>query len=108
MNNTNLIEIIDKLKEFLNIKTDREVAKALNIDTGNYSKQKKNNLIPIKNIIECCINNNIDINYIFNNQVKKSKEKEEILELLSKLNEEEQEMYLFEIKARVLRKKIDN
>jgi hypothetical protein len=105
--NTNLLEIIDKLKKFLNIKTDKEIAKALKIDTGNYSKQKKNNTIPFKNIIDCCIFNNIDLNYIFKNEVKITNDEKEILKLISKLNEKEKKLYIYEIKARILRKELD-
>ena len=76
---------------------------------GNYSKKSKSKEIPYKNVVECCIKNNIDLNEIFENNIKykTSKENNELIDLLNKLNDKEKELYIHEIKARILRKELD-
>jgi transcriptional regulator with XRE-family HTH domain len=86
----NFENITEKLKESLNISTNKELADRLNIKNSTFSERKRTNSIPYKEIIELCNSENLDLNYIINNAISKKKEidyKKEIIETLEKLSE---------------------
>ncbi|BEH08844.1 XRE family transcriptional regulator [Geobacter sulfurreducens subsp. ethanolicus] len=61
-----LIEnIIDKLKAALELKSDTEVAKALESDPRLLGTWKKRGTIPYEKIIKLCIRNNINLQWMF-------------------------------------------
>jgi phage repressor protein C with HTH and peptisase S24 domain len=61
-----LIEnIIDKLKTALELKSDTEVAKALESDPRLLGTWKKRGTIPYEKIIKLCIRNNINLQWMF-------------------------------------------
>ncbi len=105
MKNITFSIIMEKIKTITNARNDSEIANILKINKGNYSKYKKNENIPYKSIVEFCIEKNIDLNFIFGLKNVKSND---INTMFQQLSKEEQEMYIYEIKARILRKKLDN
>ena len=106
---TTFFKIIEKLEKIFNTTKSIDIANKLDLQKGNYSKKSKSKEIPYKNVVECCIKNNIDLNEIFENKVKckTNKENNELIQLLDKLSDKEKELYIYEIKARILRKEID-
>jgi len=52
----------DRLKKILNVTADAAVAKVLGMDRKNYSSYKRKNKLPLKEIFQYCIENNIVIN----------------------------------------------
>ena len=107
---TTFFKIIKKLENIFNTTKSIDIANKLELQKGNYSKKSKSKEIPYKNVVECCIKNNIDLNEIFENDIKckTSKENNKLIDLLNKLNDKEKELYIYEIKARILRKELDN
>ena len=55
-------EILIKLAEIFNTKTDKELAEKLNISTVRFYGWKKNNTIDLMSIMQVLIDNNIDLN----------------------------------------------
>ncbi len=106
---TTFFKIIEKLEKIFSTTKAIDIASKLELQKGNYSKKSKSKEIPYKNVVECCIKNNIDLNEIFENKIraKTSKENNELIELLDQLEEKEKELYMHEIKARILRKELD-
>ncbi len=76
----------------------KEIAKIINKDISTLYNWEKRNPVLYKAVYE-----------YFNMEEFKEKVnfKLELLELIEKLSEEEQEMYVCEMKARILRKKLD-
>ncbi len=54
--------INERLKKIMNVKEDQDVAAKLKIDRKNYSRYKRSNKIPYKEIFQYCLENNILIN----------------------------------------------
>ena len=75
-----------------------KIAKELEITTKTIYNWEKNRPKLFNFIINCYKNKNINVNI--------TKEEKELIEAFRELNEEEQKLYLYEIKARALRKKI--
>ncbi len=64
----NFLQVVDNLKELLNVKEDYEVAKQLGISRSGLSNMKKANNIPIKKIILFCDKEGWSPNWIFWNE----------------------------------------
>ncbi len=66
-NNTQIAKnIIDRLKQNLKVQTDTRLSEILNIKPNTISSWKKRNTLDYSKIIEKCIELNIDLNQIFN------------------------------------------
>ncbi len=90
----NLNDILNRLKEVLEIKTDTELAEKLDLSGGVISNWKARNKIPYSEIFSICENYNFDINYVFygkknDNFEENTNFKEKIIENLDKLNDKE-------------------
>ena len=62
--NMNLIEIIDRMKQLMNIKNDSDVAELLNINQSTFAERKRRNSVPYEEIIKFCDKQHIAIDYI--------------------------------------------
>ncbi len=86
----NFEKIILNLKESLNIGSDRELARKVNMKTNTFSERNRTNSIPHNEILELCISENLNLNEIYtDNKVIKNEInfKEEIINNLELLNE---------------------
>ncbi|QKF67047.1 transcriptional regulator, XRE family [Arcobacter venerupis] len=86
----NFEKIILKLKEALNISSDKELSIRLNMKTNTFSERKRTNSIPHNEILDLCITENLNLNEIYtDNKVLKNEInfKEEIINNLELLNE---------------------
>jgi hypothetical protein len=86
----NFEKIILKLKEALNISSDKELSVRLNMKTNTFSERKRTNSVPHNEILELCITENLNLNEIYtDNKVVKNEInfKEEIINNLELLNE---------------------
>ena len=59
-------EIIKNIKKIENLKHDKEVANILGLKNDNFSQYKTRNTVPIKNIVEYCLTNNLSIDEVLN------------------------------------------
>lgn len=66
-------EIMQRIKEQLNLHSDTQLAEKLGITRSNYSEKKRNNSIPYENLLILCKENNLSIDYLLNNQKKSEK-----------------------------------
>ena len=82
--------------------TNLEISKKLNIAEKTVYNWRKNRPELIKVVEQGLKINNQYVN------ITGTKEEREIFDLLSKLNEKEKKLYIYEIKARILRKELDN
>jgi len=62
---SNVIEIIDRIKEITNLKEDKEVATILSMTQANLSRSKSRNSIPYKHIMRYCQDHAINTNWVF-------------------------------------------
>lgn len=62
MNEFEFTIVNDRLKKIMNVSDDKDVAKKLGIDSKNYSRYKRNNKLPLKEVFQFCLENNIIIN----------------------------------------------
>ena len=76
MNIDNEIEnfeiVINKLKDILNIKSDRQLSFALDILPASFANSRKRGIIPFDKIINYALKKNIDLNLIFFFSLKSS------------------------------------
>lgn len=100
MNIDNEIEnfeiVINKLKDILNIKSDRQLSFALDILPASFANSRKRGIIPFDKIINYALKKNIDLNLIFNpdvlidsNTINSSNNKEDFLKIKILNNEED-------------------
>lgn len=69
-NAQNATNILIRLKNHLNINTDSSLSEFLNIKPNTISSWKKRNTLDYNKIIEKCIDLNIDLNVIFNEEAE--------------------------------------
>jgi len=80
--------------------TNAEIAKKLNIAEKTIYNWKLNRK-ELFEIVENALNGTVNITV-------ENKKTKELMNLIEKLSEKEKEMYILEIKARILKKEIDN
>lgn len=107
----NLNDILNRLKEVLELKTDTELTERLDLSGGVISNWKARNKIPYSEIFSICENEKIDINYIFygrKNEILKENDnfKERIIENLEKLNEKELKYFYHLIESELAKKEL--
>ncbi|MDD3343925.1 MAG: hypothetical protein PHR87_10155 [Sulfurospirillaceae bacterium] len=78
--------------------TNAEMAKRLNIAEKTLYNWKQNRK-ELFEIVEKALNNNVNIIY-------ESKKTKELVQLIEKLSDKEKDMYILEIKARILKKEL--
>ncbi|RXK01499.1 hypothetical protein CRV02_08295 [Arcobacter sp. CECT 8989] len=86
-------DVIKRLKESLQLKTDKEMYEFMGTNQGKFSMWKSRNKIPYEEITNICCNKNLDLNYILNgkkqqNFVDYKKENKKMLEKLTDLEHE--------------------
>lgn len=59
-------EFNSKFKFLVNLETDVQVAKELNIEKTSFATMKKNDQIPYERVIKYCQDKCIDLNWIIN------------------------------------------
>lgn len=108
----NLNNILNRLKEKLNIKNDAELMRKLNLSSGVISNWKARNKIPFSEIFTICEENAFNINYIFygtneknslKNDENLSKTQKEITEKIKKLDPIQQKFILNKIDNEILK-----
>lgn len=104
-------EIFDRIKKELNFNTDKEMYEYMGVIQGTFTNWRRRNSIPYEEINTICINNNLDLNYIFNGNKtklneKKTNFKEELHKMIDEIKEEKAEIYYHLIKAEILKEKL--
>lgn len=108
----NLNNILNRLKEKLNIKNDAELMRKLNLSSGVISNWKARNKIPFSEIFTICEENAFNINYIFygtneenslKNDENLSKTQKEIFRKLNELDPIQQKFILNKIDNEILK-----
>lgn len=104
-------EIIERLKEQLNFKTDKEIYELMGVSQGVFSNWKIRNTIPYLEITTICFNKKINIKYILtgekNEELKENDNfKEKIIENLEKLNEKELKYFYHLIESELAKKEL--
>ena len=108
----NLNNILNRLKEKLNIKNDAELMRKLNLSSGVIPNWKARNKIPFSEIFTICEENAFNINYIFygtneenslKNDENLSKTQKEITEKIKKLDPIQQKFILNKIDNEILK-----
>lgn len=61
----NFDQIIDRVKEIFEVKSDADVAKALNIEPGTFSYSRKKGNLPAVEILQALQNKDINIEWVF-------------------------------------------
>ncbi|RXJ82633.1 helix-turn-helix domain-containing protein [Arcobacter sp. F2176] len=61
-------EVFNRLKEKLNIKTDKEMYEYMGIIQGTFTNWRRREKIPYKEINSICIIEKLDLNYILNGE----------------------------------------
>lgn len=104
----NLNDILNRLKEKLEIKTDTELAERLNLSSGVISNWKAREKIPYNEIFSICEKENIDIKYIFYNKSieKVNNFKEKLSKAIEKLNENESKYFYYLIESELAKKEL--
>ena len=70
----NAIQIINRLKEELSIKTDKNLCQLLDIKPNTLSTWKKRETLDFNKVIALCKDKNLDLNYIFFEERDKTSE----------------------------------
>lgn len=78
----NAIKIIDRLKDELSIKTDKNLCKILGIRPNTLSTWKKRDTLDFNKIIELCEAKNLDLNFIFFDEEEKGFEEKNTVPIL--------------------------
>jgi hypothetical protein len=104
-------EIIDRLKEELKLKTDRELYELMGVSQGVFSNWKTRNKIPYLELTTICFDKKIDLKYIINGEKdekfeKKINYKEEITKKLEELKEKELKYFYHLIEAEITKKEL--
>jgi hypothetical protein len=104
-------ELIERLKEELKLKSDKELYDIMEVSQGTFSNWRKRNKIPYEEIITLCFNKNIDIKQIITGQkhINKCPEldyKSEIHKMIDELDNKKSEIYYHLIKAEILKEKL--
>jgi len=102
----NLNQIINRLKDFFQLKNETEVAKLLNVEQNTLSSWKKRDKIPYERLDEIALQNKISIEWILSGKNTDVQKDEELLRYFNSLSQEKQEIYFLRIKADVLEKNI--
>ncbi len=101
-------EVMLRLKEKLNITSDKEMYDYMGVSQGTFSNWKNRNKIPYELLTTICFEKNINIKYILKGK-KEQKEiinlnfKEENIKNIEKLNEKNQELYYHLLKSEILK-----
>ena len=64
-------EVIDRLKNELSVSSNRGLSELLGMSSAGISAGKRNDTLPYMPIVETCINNGIDLQYIFTGEYSK-------------------------------------
>jgi len=60
--------VIARLKQALNLKTDRDLARKIRLVDHGIAQSKAQGSLPLKNIIRTCVEEDISLDHIFGNQ----------------------------------------
>lgn len=102
----NLSEIINRIKQKFELKSDTQVAKLLNVEQNTLSSWKKRDKIPYEKLDQLALNYDISIEWILSGKERDSKY-DELLNNFELLNEEKKEIYLLRIKADAIEDKLN-
>lgn len=96
--------VINRLKEKLDIKSDKEMYVKMDTNQGKYSMWKKRNKIPYEEITTLCCEKKLDINYILlgqktENMLKNINFKEENHKLIEESNEKTNKIFYYLLNA---------
>lgn len=101
-------QVINRLIDELELKNKSQLAKIMNVSTQVMGNWKSRNKIPFDEILTLCLIKNIDIKYIFSGKKEekisqKIDFKEEIHQMIDKLDDKKSEIYYHLIKAEILK-----
>lgn len=82
--NENILEIIDRIKRYKNLRDDDEVALALGMSKGNFSSYKTRRAIPYRYLSIFCRQQRISLDWLLTGEGKMKMEKEEPLMVAEK------------------------
>lgn len=104
-------EVFNRIKEVLKLKTDKDMYEYMGVIQGTFTNWRRRNKIPYEEINSICIKEKLDLNYILNGESNKLamediNYKEELLSMISNLDEEKSEIYYHLVKAELLKEKL--
>lgn len=104
-------EIIERLKEKLKLKTDKELHELMGVSQGVFSNWKSRNTIPYQEITTICFLKNINMKYILTGNEEEILEenenfKEKIIQNLEKLNDKELKYFYHLIESELAKKEL--
>jgi len=103
----NLSEIINRIKQKFELKSDTQVAKLLNVEQNTLSSWKKRDKIPYEKLDEVALNNNISIEWILSGKEENISKYQELINNFELLSEDKKEIYLLRIKADAIENKLN-
>lgn len=104
-------EIIERLKEKLKLKTDKELYELMGVSQGVFSNWKSRNTIPYQEITTICFSKNINMKYILTgneDEILEENEnfKDKIIQNLEKLNDKELKYFYHLIESELVKKEL--
>ena len=105
----NFIDIMEKLKNKLNISSDSQIAEKLGINRSNFGERKKRNSIPYENLVILCKKEKISLDFILNNEkdsMYSNNFKELLINSINILNEKECKYYYHLVESEKAKKEI--
>lgn len=104
-------DIILRLKNKLDLKTDRDLYELMGVSQGVFSNWKTRNSIPFSELTTLCFDKNIDLKYILKGEkeeilIKNVNFKEKIIENLEKLNEKELKYFYHLMEAEITKREL--
>lgn len=101
-------EIFNRLKNKLNIKSDKEMYEYMGVMQGTFTNWRRRETIPYKEINTICIKEKFDVNYILNGikqneLIEKLNFREENHKIIEQINDENQEIIYHILKAENLK-----
>jgi len=95
-------EIFNRIKEKLNINSDKEMYEYMGIIQGTFTNWRRRDKIPYEKINSICVKENLDLNYIINGKEKEINYKDENIKMINELDDEKSEIYYHKLKANTL------
>ena len=87
-NNLNFLEIIQRIKKILNVKSDKDVANSIGMNPNSFFNRKKRGTIPMTEIVLFANTHNVNLEWLINgnepiykNQFKEASDKKNIMPL---------------------------
>ncbi len=104
-------DVIERLKEELKAKTDKEIYDILGVSQGVFSNWKARNKIPYLELTTLCFEENINLKYILTGEKEEINQKIEIYkdklrEIIKEIDDKESKYFYYLIKSKLAEKEL--